>query len=245
MSDATYDDGSLVVIDDREKLEELLGLFLDQDGVRGLLGDEEALRAVLGRVVTSTGSDGDVTVSGLLALVEELPEPTWEPDRETLLDSLIAVADEPSWRRRLVTGSPWRPGCELTLSTIGSLHNLERRRVMVFPDGYASYRKGNLEVDVSGRCEIEVDGDMRVSVGPVDASADADTGTDTDGGDAGTLGGVASQVVMGPGRAMLGSRTYFVGGMPSWRLTAPTLHNLSNAPGSTLVPGQTVKLVLR
>ena len=67
----------------------------------------------------------------------------------------------------------------------------------------------------------------------------------TNGDEAGTLGGVASQVVMGPGRAMMGSMTYFVAGMPSWRLTAPTLHNLTNAPGSTLVPGQTVKLVLR
>ena len=61
MSDTNTDDGSLVVIDDREKLEELLGRFLDEDDVRELLGDEEGLRAVLGRFVTSTGSDGDVS----------------------------------------------------------------------------------------------------------------------------------------------------------------------------------------
>lgn len=67
----------------------------------------------------------------------------------------------------------------------------------------------------------------------------------TSGDEAGTLGGVASQVVMGPGRPLTGSMTYFVAGLPSWRLTAPTMHNLSNAPGSTLVPGQTVKQVLR
>ena len=168
MNDTTSHDGSQVVIDDREKLKELLGRFLDEDEARRLLGDEAALQAVLGRFVTSTGSDRDVTVSELLARVEELPEPTWEPDRAALLDSLIAVADQPTWKRRLVTGSPWQSGYELTLSTMGALHNLERRRVMVFADGYRNYRKGNLDVDVSGGCELGVDGDMRVSIGPVD-----------------------------------------------------------------------------
>ena len=67
----------------------------------------------------------------------------------------------------------------------------------------------------------------------------------TNGDEAGAMGGVASQVVMGPGRSVLGSTCYFVGGMPSWRLTAPTIHNLSNAPGVTSVPGQTIKIVLR
>ena len=43
---------------------------------------------------------------------------------------------------------------------------------------------------------------------------------------------------------MLGSMIYMVGGMPSWRLTAPTLQNLTNCPGVTTVPSQTIKTVL-
>ena len=168
MSNTTSDDGSRVRIDDREKLKALLDRFLNEDDVSRLLGDEDALRAVLGRFVTSTGSDRNVTVSALLELVEEFPEPTWEPTEATLLDSLIAVAGQPKWKRHLVTGSPWQAGYELTLSTMGALKNLERRRVMVFPDGYRNYRQRNLAVDVSNRCETEVDGDMSVSVGPVD-----------------------------------------------------------------------------
>ena len=67
----------------------------------------------------------------------------------------------------------------------------------------------------------------------------------TNGDEAGVMGGVASQIIVGPGRPMLGSTCYFVGGMPSWRLTAPTIQNLANAPGVTCVPSQTVKIVLR
>ena len=213
MSDTTSDDGSLVVIDDREKLVELLGRFLDEDDVRELLGDEEALRAVLGRFVTSTGSDGGVTVSELLALAEEFPEPIWEPDRATLLESLIAVADQPTWKRRLVTGSPWQSGYELTLSTIGSLHNLERRRVMVFPDEYHNYRKGNLDVDVSGRCEIGVDGDMRVSIGPVD--------TGTDGGSALANPGVDELTVNGDVDVRFQEKTTLISGAINRVWTGP------------------------
>ena len=65
------------------------------------------------------------------------------------------------------------------------------------------------------------------------------------GDEGGTFGGVASGTVVGPGRAMMGSAAYCMGGAPSWRLTAPTLHNLTNAPGTTIVPSQTTKLVLR
>ena len=219
MSDTNTDDGSLVVIDDREKLEELLGRFLDEDDVRELLGDEEGLRAVLGRFVTSTGSDGDVTVSELLALIEEFPEPTWEPDRATLLDSLIAVADQPAWKRRLVTGSPWQSGYELTLSTIGALHNLERRRVMVFPDGYRNHRKGSMDVDVSERCEIGVDGDMRVSVGPVDTGTD--TGTDTDGGGAVANPGLDELTVNGDADVRFKEKTTLISGAINRVWTGP------------------------
>ena len=67
----------------------------------------------------------------------------------------------------------------------------------------------------------------------------------TNGDEAGTMGGVASGMIMGMGRPMMGSTCYFVGGMPSWRLTAPTIQNMSNAPGVSAVPSQTCKIVLR
>ena len=67
----------------------------------------------------------------------------------------------------------------------------------------------------------------------------------TNGDEAGAMGGVASQIIAGMGRPMLGSMSYFCGGMPAWRLTAPTIQNLSNAPGVTMVPGQFTKIVLR
>ena len=65
------------------------------------------------------------------------------------------------------------------------------------------------------------------------------------GDEAGTMGGVASGICMGPGRCLLGSMAVFVGGSPVWRQTAMTLQNLSNAPGTTTVPSQTVKQVMR
>ena len=67
----------------------------------------------------------------------------------------------------------------------------------------------------------------------------------TSGDEGGAFGGVASGTIVGPGRPMMGSAAYSVGGSPSWRLTAPTLHNLSNAPGTTIIPSQTIKFVLR
>ncbi|MCY3811466.1 MAG: DUF4150 domain-containing protein [Gammaproteobacteria bacterium] len=66
----------------------------------------------------------------------------------------------------------------------------------------------------------------------------------TNGDEGGALGGVASGVFMGPGRPLMGSQVMFVAGLPVWRLTAPTLQNLTNAPGMTMVPSQTVKCVL-
>ena len=67
----------------------------------------------------------------------------------------------------------------------------------------------------------------------------------TNGDQAGTMGGVASGTIMGPGRPVKGSMVVFVGGMPSWRLMDPTIQNLTNAPGVTMVPSQTTKIVLR
>ena len=67
----------------------------------------------------------------------------------------------------------------------------------------------------------------------------------TSGDEAGAMGGVVSQVIIGPSRPLMGSTCYCVGGMPSWRMTDPTMHNLSNAPGIGMAPSQTVKIVLR
>ena len=67
----------------------------------------------------------------------------------------------------------------------------------------------------------------------------------TSGDEGGAFGGVGSGTIIGPGRPMMGSAACFVGGAPCWRLTAPTLQNLTNAPGTTIVPSQTVRLVLR
>ena len=67
----------------------------------------------------------------------------------------------------------------------------------------------------------------------------------TSGDEGGAMGGVASGTIMMMGRPTLCSTVYFVGGMPSWRLTAMTMQNLTNAPGCTMVPGQFIKLVLR
>ena len=67
----------------------------------------------------------------------------------------------------------------------------------------------------------------------------------TNGDEGGAMGGVASGIIMGMGRPMLPSMAVFVGGMPVWRMTAMTIQNLSNAPGVTSVPSQTVKAVLR
>ena len=66
----------------------------------------------------------------------------------------------------------------------------------------------------------------------------------TNGDEAGTMGGVVSQVFCGMARPMLGSMVYNVGGMPSWRVTAPTTQNMMNCPGFTSVPSQTIKIVL-
>lgn len=67
----------------------------------------------------------------------------------------------------------------------------------------------------------------------------------TNGDEGGTMGGVASGIIMGPGRCLLPSMAVFVGGVPVWRTTAMTIQNLSNAPGVTSVPSQTVSQVLR
>ena len=51
-------------------------------------------------------------------------------------------------------------------------------------------------------------------------------------------GGVASAMMMGPGRNLMGSVKVFTGGTPATTMLKPTLQNLSNAPGTSLVPSQ-------
>ena len=66
----------------------------------------------------------------------------------------------------------------------------------------------------------------------------------TNGDEAGAMGGVASQIIVGPARCVMPSTMYFVGGMPSWRAMMPTIQNLSNTPGVSMVPSQTLKKVM-
>ena len=66
----------------------------------------------------------------------------------------------------------------------------------------------------------------------------------TSGDEPGAMGGVTSQVIVGIARPLMGSVQYFIGGAPGWRMSAPTMHNLSNAPGTTVVPSQTIKTVM-
>lgn len=66
----------------------------------------------------------------------------------------------------------------------------------------------------------------------------------TSGDEAGAEGGVISGTFAGPGRFMQGSMVYYIGGQPSVRTTAPTLHNNGNCPGTAAVPSQTIKTVM-
>ena len=58
------------------------------------------------------------------------------------------------------------------------------------------------------------------------------------GDNAGVLGGVASQIMMGPSRNTKCSTKVITGGMPATRMLDTTIQNLTNAVGMTLVPGQ-------
>jgi len=65
----------------------------------------------------------------------------------------------------------------------------------------------------------------------------------TNGDNAGVAMGVASGMVMGPDRHLLGSFKVFSGVMPATRLTSMSLQNSTNAPGARIVPSQ-VKTIL-
>ncbi|CAN1523190.1 Domain of unknown function DUF4150 [Rhabdaerophilaceae bacterium] len=61
----------------------------------------------------------------------------------------------------------------------------------------------------------------------------------TNGDNVGVNMGVASGMVMGPERAVKGSTNLMLGCMPAKRaLIDPTIHNSTNAVGTTLVPTQ-------
>ena len=57
-------------------------------------------------------------------------------------------------------------------------------------------------------------------------------------------GGVASAMMMGPSRNLMGSVKVFTGAMPITTMLKPTLQNLTNAPGTSLVPAQFKIMVL-
>lgn len=56
--------------------------------------------------------------------------------------------------------------------------------------------------------------------------------------------GVASGLVMGPQRHLIGAFTCLVGGIPATRMTSFGLHNLTNCPGLRLVPSQPKVVIL-
>ncbi|MDY0361150.1 MAG: DUF4150 domain-containing protein [Desulforegulaceae bacterium] len=60
----------------------------------------------------------------------------------------------------------------------------------------------------------------------------------SNGDNAGVMGGMVSQIMMGPVRNVRCSMKVITGGTPATRMLDNTMHNLSNACGMTLVPGQ-------
>jgi hypothetical protein len=66
----------------------------------------------------------------------------------------------------------------------------------------------------------------------------------TNGDNSGVNMGVASGMVMGPGRHLTAAFTFLVGGMPATRMTSMSLQNSTNCPGARLAPSQVTVLVL-
>ncbi len=66
----------------------------------------------------------------------------------------------------------------------------------------------------------------------------------SNGDNPGVLGGVVSQIFMGPSRNTKGSMKVITGGMPATRMLDTTMQNLTNASGMTLVPCQTKVIYL-
>jgi len=72
-------------------------------------------------------------------------------------------------------------------------------------------------------------------------------GTISNGDNAGVAGGVASQMVMGPDRHMMGSFGVFLQGMPATKVTSMTGQNgmSLNVPGLSLAPSQYKVMILK
>lgn len=69
----------------------------------------------------------------------------------------------------------------------------------------------------------------------------------SNGDNAGVLLGVASGLVMGPDRHLMGSTNLMIGGPPTTKMLSPTGHNgmSPNIPGVTLAPSQIKVMSLR
>ena len=67
------------------------------------------------------------------------------------------------------------------------------------------------------------------------------------GDNAGVAGGVASSMVMGPSRHLMGCVGVIYEGTPATKLTSPTGQNgmSLNAPGMTIAPSQTKVMILK
>ena len=67
----------------------------------------------------------------------------------------------------------------------------------------------------------------------------------TAGDNAGCMpGGVASGMMMGPSKNLMGSIKVMTGGMPATTMLKPTLQNMTNAPGTSVAPSQTKVLIM-
>jgi hypothetical protein len=69
----------------------------------------------------------------------------------------------------------------------------------------------------------------------------------SNGDNAGVMGGMVSQMFMGPSKHVMGSISVLQCGLPATKLTSPTTQNgmLPNAVGMTTVPAQTKVLIMK
>ena len=66
----------------------------------------------------------------------------------------------------------------------------------------------------------------------------------TSGDEAGSATGVASGMIVGPCKYLMGSAKLILGSAPAVRLTSQTMQNSTNAPGATQAPSQTKVIAL-
>ena len=69
-------------------------------------------------------------------------------------------------------------------------------------------------------------------------------GTISNGDEAGVATGVASGMLMGPTRHLIGSFTTIYECTPVTKMTSMTIQNSTNAPGASLVPSQVKVIIL-